>query len=272
MASSKTPFRLKSDEELGYKVSDKDVNAILRKRFGIKEEKKPVKFTWKGLANFAHLFDTNIFSPHKIRRIKDLMEGNDEAEEKDYIDFFEDIEKAVYSGTQKFGYAIGDLATSGIDLGAKVVGKETELSEELSELYEKYKIAEPETLIGKATDLLVQYGVPSTLAVKVVGRLKKFASIQKLSAATGATTASLMGAKWGLKTANIARKSGSMATVFGITDFLATEPDRGNIVMKKEDTEGLSGSDFAAARFRNRLRFAAEGATIGGLFPLLGKA
>ena len=45
MASSKIPFRLKSDEELGYKVSDKDVNAILKKRFGIKGEKKPVKFT-----------------------------------------------------------------------------------------------------------------------------------------------------------------------------------------------------------------------------------
>ncbi len=207
----------------------------------------------------------------EIERIKDLMEGNDKAEEKDYIDFLKILKKQFYSGTQKFGYAIGDLATSGIDLGAKLAGKESELNEKLSELYEKYKMAEPETLIGKATDLLVQYGVPSTGVIKVVSRLKRFSSIQKLSAGTTALTTSLMGAKWGLKTANIARKSGSMATVFGITDFLATEPDRGNLVMKKEDTEGLSGSDFAAARFRNRLRFAAEGATIGGLFPLLGK-
>jgi len=270
MPSSKVPWRLKSDEEIGYKVSDKDVNAILKKRFGSKE-KKPTKFTWKGLANFAHLFDTNIFSPHRTRRIKDLMEGNDKAEEKDYIDFFEDIEKGVYSGSQKMGYAIGDLATSGIDMGAKVIGKETELTKELTDLYEKYKIEEPELLIGKATDLLVQYGVPSTGVVKVVSRLKKFSGVQKLSAGTGAAATYLMGAKWGLRTANIARKSGSMATVFGLTDFLATEPDRGNIVMKKEDTEGLTGSDFAAARFRNRLRFAAEGATIGGFFPLLGK-
>ena len=270
MPSSKVPWRLKSDEEIGYKVSDKDVNAILKKRFGSKE-KKPTKFTWKGLANFAHLFDTNIFSPHRTRRIKDLMEGNDKAEEKDYIDFFEDIEKGVYSGSQKMGYAIGDLATSGIDMGAKVIGKETELTKELTDLYEKYKIEEPELLIGKATDLLVQYGVPSTGVVKVVSRLKKFSGVQKLSAGTGAAATYLMGAKWGLKTSNIARKSGTMATVFGLTDFLATEPDRGNIVMKKEDTEGLTGSDFAAARFRNRLRFAAEGATIGGFFPLLGK-
>ncbi len=43
------------------------------------------------------------------------MEGSD-AEEKDYIDTFEDLEKGFYSGAQKLGYAIGDLATAGIDL------------------------------------------------------------------------------------------------------------------------------------------------------------
>ena len=51
MPSSKVPWRLKSDEEIGYKVSDKDVNAILKKRFGSKE-KKPTKFTWKGHVSF----------------------------------------------------------------------------------------------------------------------------------------------------------------------------------------------------------------------------
>ena len=128
MSSSKIPFRLKSDEELGYKVSDKDVNAILKKRFGIKGEKKPVKFTWKGLYNLSLAFSTSPFNKLRNERLKDLMDNKDKAEEKDYIDFFEDIEKSIYSGTQKMGYAIGDLATSGIDMGAKVVGKETELN------------------------------------------------------------------------------------------------------------------------------------------------
>ena len=63
----------------------------------------------------------------------------------------------------------------------------------------------------------------------------------------------------GTTATNIASKSGVMATAFGITDFLATEPGRGNIVLKEEDTEGLSGTDLAAARFKNRLRFGAEG-------------
>ena len=34
------------------------------------------------------------------------MEDKDKPKEKDYIDFFEDIEKSIYSGTQKLGYAV----------------------------------------------------------------------------------------------------------------------------------------------------------------------
>ena len=275
--SSDTPFRIK--EKKPSQIEIDTINEIIKKRLSSKSKGKATKFTWEGAANLlismsnTPLRDFNIAAlmDKRLPRVTDLAKGRDKPQEKDYIDFFEDIEKAIFGGSQKLGYAVGDLATSGIDLGAKVAGKETELNEELSKLYEKYKIEEPETLVGKATDLLVQYGVPSTIAIKVVSRLKKFSSIQKLSAGTGAASTYLMGAKWGLKTANIARKSGSMATVFGLTDFLASEPDRGNIVMKKESTEGLSGSDFAAVRFKNRLRFAAEGATIGGLFPLLGK-
>jgi hypothetical protein len=61
-----------------------------------------------------------------------------------------------------------------------------------------------------------------------------------------------------------------MAGAFGVMDFLGSEPDRGNIFYKKEDTENLTGSDLAVARFKNRLRFGAEGASIGALWPLLG--
>ena len=38
----------------------------------------------------------------------------------------------------------------------------------------------------------------------------------------------------------------------------------------KEDVEGLSGRELALANFRNRARFGADGAMIGGLFPLVG--
>ena len=69
----------------------------------LNKKKKPVKFTWKGFANLASGFlETNPFDKLKTDRIKELQEGS-EAKEKDYIDFFEDIEKSLYGGVQDLG-------------------------------------------------------------------------------------------------------------------------------------------------------------------------
>ena len=43
------------------------------------------------------------------------------------------------------------------------------------------------------------------------------------------------------------------------------------LIVKPEDTSNLSGRKKVAAMFRNKLRYGAEGALIGGLFPLVGK-
>ena len=63
-----------------------------------------------------------------------------------------DLEKAGLSAADKLGYALTDLATSGIDLGAKVIGQETQLNERIRDVYEENKMAEPETLTGKVTE------------------------------------------------------------------------------------------------------------------------
>ena len=115
--ASNTPFKPKQDKE--YNIDKDTVNAIIKKRFNTK--KKPKKFTWKGLYDFTSILETNPFSPRKLQRIKELSEGSD-ANEKDYIDTFEDLEKGFYSGAQKLGYAIGDLVTSGIDLTIGRIG------------------------------------------------------------------------------------------------------------------------------------------------------
>ena len=255
--ASNTPFKPKQDRE--YNVDQDTVDAIIKKRFNT--ERKPKKFTWKGLMDATSILETNPFSPRKLERIKELMEGS-EAQEKDYIDTFEDLEKGFYSGAQKLGYAIGDLATAGIDLTIGRIG-DTNLNEKLTEVYEENKLKEPEALTGKIVEVLTQYGVPGSAGFKITNRLRKLSAVQKAKAASAVAI--------GTTATNIASKSGVMATAFGITDFLATEPGRGNIVLKEEDTEGLSGTDLAAARFKNRLRFGAEGAAIGAGFSLLGK-
>ena len=258
MASS-TPFKPKQNTE--YKIDQDTIDGVLKKRF--KTEKKPVKFTWEGVKNLLTTVSPLENPKLKLDRIKDLTEGSS-AQEKDYIDFFEDIEKATLSGVDKLSYAISDLVTSGIDttLG-RLPEKNTRFNERLTKVYEQNKMKEPETLTGKVTEVLTQYGVPGAAGFKILNRVKKLATLQKAKKATASYI--------GTTATNILAKSGTMGGAFAITDFVASEPGRANLFLKEEDTENLSGTDLAAARFRNRLRFGAEGAAIGGVFSLIGK-
>ena len=250
--ASNTPFKKKKVE---YVVDENTVKSILDKKF--KTEKKPKKFTLKGLTELIDIEGSNPLL--LLPGVKDKIDIYKESPtEENYIDVFKDIEKGFTSGFQKFGYSVGDLATAGIDFTF-----DTDFNEKLTEVYEENKAEEPETLLGKVTDVLAQYAVPSGIGIKITNRLRKLsmaAKAKKASVAAVGTTAT-----------NIAAKSGSMASTFAITDFLGSEPGRGNLVLKEEDTDGLSGRDLAAARFRNRIRFGAEGAVIGGGFSLLGK-
>ena len=127
------PFKEKKDPQ----VEADELQTIIRDT--LNKKKKPVKFTWKGLANLStSMFSTNPFDKRKLERLKELQVGS-KAKEKDYIDFFEDIEKSLAGGVQDLGYAVGDLLTSGVDAA---VG--TDLSEKLDEVYEENKIKDPE--------------------------------------------------------------------------------------------------------------------------------
>ena len=133
------PFKKKDPQ-----VEADQLQTIIRD--ALNKKKKPVKFTWKGLTNLStSMFSTNPFDTKKLDRLKELAGGAKE-KEKDYIDFFEDIEKGLTGGVQDLGYAIGDLLTSGIDAAAG-----TDLSEKLDEVYQENKIKDPETLTGSIT-------------------------------------------------------------------------------------------------------------------------
>ena len=224
------------------------------------KKKKPVKFTWKGAANFAQGFlNTNPFSRIKQYRLKELMEGSP-AKEKDYIDFFEDMEKSAYGGVQNILYSFGDLVTTGID-----AAKDTNLTEALDKVYKENKIKDPETLLGTVNKVLIEYGVPGGAVFKIMNRARKmFRGKKALNAAADATGTVAKGTQ-------IAKRAGYMAGAFGATDFLVARPEVETLFLDKESEEGLEGRDLALTRFRNRLRFGAEGTLIGGGFVLLGK-
>jgi len=245
------PFQRRKEKEINRKETILDLT-----RSQLNKKKKPVKFTWKGFANLASGFlETNPFDKLKIERIKELQQGAPE-KEKDYIDFFEDLEKGAYGGVQDLGYAIGDLLTSGVDAAAG-----TDLGEKLTEVYEENKIKDPETLTGEVTKVLTQYGIPGGAAFKILNRFKIFQRSRKL-ADTGTKLQ---------KASQIAKRVGYMSSALAATDFIASAPDKETLFVKEEKTKGLTGRDLALAKLRNRIRFGSEGALFGMGFSLIGK-
>mgnify|MGYP003123779707 CR=1 FL=1 len=254
------PFKKKDPEVEASEIQKAIKNNIAR-------PSKPVKFTWKGAADFLisasntplRNYQLQSLMDKSLPRITDLAEGRTKPQEKDYIDFFEDMEKSVFGAAQSLGYSFGDLVTTGIDIAA-----DTNLTKKLDEEYEKNKIESPETFIGSLNKILIEYGLPGGAVVKVLSRAKKLFKGKKAAQAAVATGAAA-------NTVNIAKRAGYMATAFGATDFIVANPDRENLVLEKENEEGLSGRDLALARFRNRIRFGAEGTVVGAGFGLLGR-
>ena len=231
-----------------------------------KSKSKQRRFSWKGLGNLlGTIAPPGLGDSFRAKRVKDLSENNAKATEKDYIDAFEDLEKGIYGVAENVSYSIGDLATSGIDAVSSLlpVDAQTNLNERLDKLYEENKMQEPEMFISKATEVLGTYGLPGGAVFKIGSRLNKLSKLK--------TAKAYSRLKLGKKVSSIARKAGSMAGLFGATDFIAATPDTPTLFMNPENTENLSGRERVAAKFRNRLRYAAEGATVGGGFALAGK-
>ena len=252
------PFKPKKENRL-YEIDKDRILEEAKKK--LNKPRKERKFTWEGLKNAIPFLETNPFDPLKLKRIKELTEGAP-VKEKDYIEGFEEIEKALYGGVQDLGYSIGSLLTEGIDLTVGRLPKDnTKFTEKLTEVYEKNKIKDPDTLVGELTKIGVQYGIPGSAVLKIGARGR---AIAKGKEALGKVSKVK-------KTTSIAKRAGYMAGSFAAVDFLASDPETPTLYMEKESEEGKSGTDLAVTRFKNRLRFGAEGFSIGGGFSLMGK-
>ena len=200
----------------------------------------------------------------KLPNVIDLAKGRKKPVEKDYTDFFEDMEKSIFGAAQNISYSIGDLLTTGIDIAF-----DTNLTEKLDKVYEENKIADPETLLGSVNKVLIEYGLPGGAVFKIMNRAKKLFKSKKAKDAVVAGTLTGQGSKL----VNTAKRVGYMSTAFAATDFItsgARSKTQDPMILDAESEEGLSGRDLALARFRNKLRFGAEGALIGGGFALMG--
>ena len=204
--------------------------------------------------------------------------------EQTYISLIDELNRAQEKGIANFGYNVADLLLSIPDAVLP-----TQFTEEVKRQYEDMDLAEPETFIGNLGALIVEYGIPGSIGFKIINRFKK-----SISAATKGKadkylftrkTYKLEGLpKYGVQISNVAKRVGSTSLAFGAADFVAGGPYNtltemfddpllsSKLVGQLEDVENLTGKERVAANFRNRLRYGAEGAMIGGLFPLVGPA
>ena len=205
-------------------------------------------------------------------------------DEQAYVSFIDEVNRAQETGFTRLGYSVVDLAANIPDwaFGTEAT---TKVRESYNKMIEDGKMGEPETFLGEVGAIGIEFGVPGGAVFKSVNALRRM-----IAATTGVNLfaaplySASKSALLGTKISNVAKRVGTTAAVFGGADFIAGGPyNTVSEVFKDdpllfdntlgydyEDTEGLSGKELRVANFKNRLRFGADGAIIGGLFPLVG--
>jgi len=194
---------------------------------------------------------------------------------KGEVEFGREIDKAIITGAT---YAVKEplsFLTAGIDYAF-----DTNTTKALDKATNNFlkEHGNPETFAGDMVRIGVQYGVPSTLMFKMIGKLPQLKTLgpvvekykgwrKYLSSIENKAVRRTL--KLGT---SIARRAGQSGLALGATDALVAEKDRSTLFYKKVNEEGLEGRELATARFINKLKFAQEGATVGAGFSLAGKA
>jgi len=179
-------------------------------------------------------------------------------QERDYTTGLDEIAKGISSGTYDLQNSLGSLLFAGTDLVLN-----TDFMSDFEKVMERNEPTRPETWRGEVTGLLLQYGIPGTAIAKITGRIPAVVKMKKAADA-------VKGGKL-RKVSQVSTRVAEGATIVGATDFLASNPGRESFFVDPEDTKGLTGRKKAGAEFRNRIKYGAEGALIGGGFPLVGK-
>ena len=183
-----------------------------------------------------------------------------------------EFQSAVVGGTGRIIKGLSELLTIPVDYAF-----DTNYTKELDKVTEEF-IADhgsPKTLTGDLTRIGIQYGVPSTLTLKLINQIPKLGNIAKSYGAFRASLSKIKNkflrrsAKLGT---SIARRGGQSGLALGAADALVAERSRPALLYERVDEEGKTGRDLAAARFINKIKFGAEGATVGFGFSLAGKA
>ena len=174
-----------------------------------------------------------------------------------FTDYVTDIPVGAIRGAS---IAVKEL----IKLGALPIdyAADTNLLSAIDNIFEKIT-PEVDTPVGTITSVLSQFALPAGVLVKLSQGIKVLSGASKM---TKLSSLPNMGAK----TAELAKRTGFYGSIGGITDFVVSDPEENKTIAQTlgyaEDYRGdeLEGSEKAAEAFKQKIKFGAEGALIGG--------
>ena len=220
--------------------------------------------------SFGMAFALDYINKERKKRGEDLI--LDEQLDSDQTTAGREFQAAVLGAGANIGGGLLSLLTIPVDYAAN-----TNFTQQLQKAQTDFvrDHGSPKTLTGDIARIATQYGVPGTATLKLINQIPKLFTIRKKYNALRASLSKIEN-KFLRRSAklstSIARRSGQGGLALGVTDFLVTEPNRPTIFYQPVSEEGKTGKDLAAAKFINKLKFGAEGATFGIGFALAGKA
>ena len=186
-------------------------------------------------------------------------------EKEGQIDISKEIQRTGIDGITRAVKGVLEIPAAIID-GAANTNLTSKLDKVTRDFLQEH--GNPKTFGGEIGSVLTQYGAPSTIAFKILGNVGKLKKIRGLD--------DYLKKRFGkiyTKTAgsDLARRVGQGGLSLSAADFLVSDIDRPTLLVDKVPEEGKTGRDLAVARLANKIKFAQDGALVGGLFPIIGK-
>ena len=241
-----------------------------------KPKKKPVKYTREGAFDAMSLLG---FIPgtqgYTLDKLTKQRADKKFLRKRKYVEGYTDIATQLMKGTGNFIQSASEWVLTPIDYVFT-----TEFQEKFNKSMDDslaFAADEPETFMGDISKLMGEYAIPLSVATKIRSKAMEWNKLKRLQEYNKTH-----------KGSKIATRMGEGAFILGFADAfvgsgsrpdmdkglpwgtLIGKPGTGRI-NKPIDTKGLTGKELAKATLINKIRFAREGAMIGGGFPLVGK-
>ena len=175
------------------------------------------------------------------------------------LKFYEQIGLGAASGALKIGEGIAELGAGFSDYAF-----DTDFLEYLEKNYPKINVDDG---LGKAVELIVQYGVPYTAALKIASKVSKVKDLGRVAKAGGVSGVAAKVGYYGLP-AVVSEPIVATSRDATLGQALGLYPEE---FMKELDPTQYEGRDRAAASLQQKLLFGLEaGPAVGGITTALG--